>query len=262
MSTSVLTEWVWLQELYLSKHVHWVPPRSGPVTLLAGSHASADTEPFMGEAVSSYMQSAVVVMTGPLVTDRLWLQHGIAVYALPAGSWGWDMVAALGGLLGCCKYASYCLCFRALSERLRVVTDIGLGAAIGRRTYHRTGSVLEMHPHFQLWGSLAALVKDGANLARVGGRKTRAGDGGGGAGAGYTAVPSVPQAKSSGGGSEVVGSPRKQKKEKKDGRDERPGSGEGAQVEATARASVDGDAAGASETAAGDGGRWVHVDSS
>lgn len=37
-------------EHYLSKHVHWVPPRSGPVTLLAGSHASVDTEPFMGEA--------------------------------------------------------------------------------------------------------------------------------------------------------------------------------------------------------------------
>jgi hypothetical protein len=152
----------------------------------------------------------------------------------------------------------HCLCFRALSERLRVVTDIGLGAAIGRRTYHRTGSVLEMHPHYQLCGSLAALVKDGANLARVGGHKTRAGGGGGGGG--YTAVPSVPQEKSSGGGGEVGGSPRKQKKAKKDGRDERPGLGEGAQVEATARASVAGDAAGASETAAGDGGRWVHVE--
>ena len=82
------------------------------------------------------------------------------------------MIAALGGLVGC---------------------YIGLGAAIGRRTYQRTGSVLEMvrtqqallatkrdprgvlltdclpdqHPHYPHWMSVAALVKDGAGLARA-----------------------------------------------------------------------------------------------
>ncbi len=91
-------------ELYLSKHVHWMPPvrpypplfprvyqlrshdatltglqqpqRSGPVTLLAGSHSSADTEPFLGEA------------------------RNIGVWPLPAGSWGWDMIGVVMGLVG------------------------------------------------------------------------------------------------------------------------------------------------------------------
>lgn len=40
---------------------------------------------------------------------------------------------------------------------------IGLGAAIGRRTYQRSGSLLEVHPHAQHWASLSGMVADGMN---------------------------------------------------------------------------------------------------
>jgi hypothetical protein len=47
---------------------------------------------------------------------------------------------------------------------------IGLGAAIGRRTYQlSSSSLLESHPHAAQWSSLRALVADGADWARRGG---------------------------------------------------------------------------------------------
>jgi len=98
-------------EPYFSKHVRWNPPRSGPVTLLAGSHASADTEPFLGEARS------------------------IAVYPVPAGSWGWEMIGALGALLGLvrCRQPAACrlpllvpLCAMPLPGTLIARSHVGL----------------------------------------------------------------------------------------------------------------------------------------
>jgi hypothetical protein len=71
------------------------PQRSGPVTLLAGSHSSADTEPFFGEA------------------------RNIGVWPLPAGSWGWDMIGVVMGIIGVvCLPSVSCTCNRWCTSAL------------------------------------------------------------------------------------------------------------------------------------------------
>ena len=232
---------------YLSQKVKWNPPKGGPVTLLAGSHSDKDKEPFFGEAKE------------------------FAVYALPAGSWGLDVLGALALLAG---------------------LYVGLGALYGRRSLGLPGGEGWLcsastvwyitHPHATKWKELRGLANDGVKWSqrRVGllppAAKITAGMGD------YSALGDAESRRrnsdaggsdrggcSGGGGSDDRGSSFKKKsrnsssssslkKKKSSGKGDEvsAGGGDRASPGSTARA---GTTAGGTGTTAGDGGRWVHI---
>ena len=70
------------------------------------------------------------------------------------------------------RYLASChaMCFSPCGLYLQYV---GLGAAIGRRTYQRSGSLLDVHPHAPHWKSLSGMISDGIQWTRHGGRRHR-----------------------------------------------------------------------------------------
>ena len=138
---------------------------------------------------------------------------------------------------------------------------VGGGVAYRAKTQGQPAA-LASHPHWARWQELRSLVTDGADYARA---RARGGGGGGrrraagGAKGGYGAVDAADVAPSV--GKEKKGKGKKRSKEKRSG-GEGGGSSRTPLTDAPAPAPVAPAAPSpAAGTAAGDGGRWVHVPS-
>jgi hypothetical protein len=131
--------------------------------------------------------------------------------------------------------------------------------ALGRSKGKPPGGLAAAHPHAAQLRELAALVTDGIAFAR-----TRGGLGGGG-GQGHSAGRG--SLRSSVSGDEKILSEKKEKREKKEKQEKRanskasPKSGGGVDEALVVPAGVETPAEAVAGTAAGGGGRWVHLPS-
>ena len=146
---------------------------------------------------------------------------------------------------------------------------VGLGVAHGSRTGGKKPG-LALHPHHDRWMELLALCADGAAFARGGARKPRAGYapvGGGGGSRRNSAAKAGEDRQGRGDGDRSRKKEKKEKGDKKERRDKgtkgkrerRRGETEGDAVSAPPPPPAAPAPAPAAGTAAGDGGRWVHV---
>ena len=139
------------------------------------------------------------------------------------------------------------------------------GALLGRRSGEGGGGpFISAHPHYRRWLELHGLARDGLAFA-TGGKQGRAGSG-------YRAVPDSPGPSAEGQGGSASGGKREKEKKRKRGksgkrersprgREPPPEQPDPAPAPAAAEvvAGAGGAAAGPKTTAAGSGGRWVHV---
>ena len=144
---------------------------------------------------------------------------------------------------------------------------VGLGVAHGSRTGGKKPG-LALHPHHDRWMELLALCADGAAFARGGTRKPRAGYAPvGGGSRRNSAAKAGEDRQGRGDGDRSRKKEKKEKGDKKERRDKgtkgkrerRRGETEGDAVSAPPPPPAAPAPAPAAGTAAGDGGRWVHV---
>ena len=153
-------------------------------------------------------------------------QRGLGVRAsLCAEGWGWAFLLAV--FVGAGLY-------------------LGIGVAYGKRRRVAALGPLGAHPHAQLWLAVAGLAADGVAFAGRGGR---------GRGAARGGTPGGPGAAGGGKAKKRAKKERKADKAKRSGGPE----GHGQPLLAEAAAPPEGGRGAAAGTAAGDGGRWVHV---